>query len=390
MKWRKIIRIIIILIIITPVIMWLVWLISPKKKLVIAIIDKTVLSAPGQEHISLDWILHYEKYSKTRTKLYKVKSDYFGFDPGNGKQFLLKGLENLDKDKLVMLSNLCDATYFTDTYGIYSNEWGRHVSLTAPSGKIYGGMSSEDMNFLEAMKNKGKLIITEYNDIGSPTTPEIRSRFESLFGVHWTGWVAKYFNDLDTSRNKELPEWLIRNYREQHDGKWPFHRSGIAFVSLTDQVEILENKTDLLKPVPQILTFQYGQKQFDLPRRMKYPYWMDIITFNDSVNHAIAAYEIYPNQKGKKLLQQYGLPERFPAVVMHNGKDYKFYYLCGDYSDNPIVYSTSYLKGITALDWLFYDQSKPDERKSFFWKFYRPMITHILKDYYKELKDNKR
>lgn len=368
-----------------PIVAWLIWLLSPKRKLVVAIIDKTELSDFGQERISLNWVLNYERFTKTRTKLYDFQNDYYGFSPLKNGKYRLKGLENFSNDQIEQLSELSDATFFTDTYGVYNNEWNSHINMNERSVKIYGGMSSQDITFLEKMKAKKKLIFAEFNDIASPTSPEIRSQFEALFGVHWTGWVARYFENLDTSTNKEIPRWLIKNYLVQHKNSWPFHKDGIGFVNQNDQVEILEAESDLINPVPQIRTFKYGQEHFNLPHLMKYPYWLDIMTYNDSINHAISAYEIHTTTKGAKILQQNNIPDKFAAVIMHNRKDYKFYYFCGDFTDNPIRHLSSYFKGVPFISPIFYDASIPDERKSFFWLFYRPMVTNILNDYYKEL-----
>ncbi|MGF7230625.1 hypothetical protein [Arachidicoccus sp.] len=372
-------------IILAPILAWLIWLFSPKRKLVIAIIDKTELNKNGQERISLDWILNYEKFTKTRTKLYNAGDDYYGFDPKKNGRYRLKGLENFTNDQIEQLSEISDATFFTDTYGVYNNEWDGHIKMDERSVKIYGGMSSQDMAYLEKMKARKKLILAEFNDIGSPTSSEIRSQFETLFGVHWTGWVARYFENLDTSQNKEIPRWLIKNYLQQHGNKWPFHKGGIGFVNQNDQIEILGSETDLTNPVPQIRTFKYGQEKFNLPHFIKYSYWLDIMTYNDSINHAISAYEIHTTRKGAKILQQNNIPDKFAAVIMHNQKDYKFYYFCGDFTDNPIKHRSSYFKGIPFISPLFYDVSNPNERKSFFWQYYRPMVTKILDDYYKEL-----
>lgn len=368
-----------------PFVAWAIWLFTPKRKMVVAIIDKTEITNKGQERISLDWMLNYEKFTKTTTKLYSSTNDYFGFEPLEGTQYRLKGLENFSNDQLEQLSNICDVAYFTDTYGVYNNDLNSHINFNERSQKIYGGMSSQDISFLEKMKRKKKLILAEFNDIGSPTSAEIRSQFESLFAVHWTGWVARYFENLDTTANKEIPRWLIRNYLQQHSHEWPFLNSGIAFVNQNDQVEILSSESDLENTVPQIRTFEYGQKHLNLPHFMKYPYWLDIMTYNDSINHAVAAYEIYTTTKGANILRQNGIPDKFPAVIMHNKKDYKFYYFCGDFCDNPIQHITSYFKGVPFFSWLFYDSSIPDERKSFFWKYYRPMVTKIFNDYYEEI-----
>ena len=249
---------------------------------------------------------------------------------------------------------------------------------TERSNLIYGGMSAQDIEFLQDMKDRHKLIITEFNTIGSPTNADNRNKFEKMFGMHWTGWTARYFDSFDTARNKELPHWLVGNYKKQHGQKWPFHKAGLAFVNNDDQIVVLEDSTHLTDPVPHIISFGYGQKVLSLPERMKYPFWFDIITPSLAVNHAVSRFDISLNAAGRAELKKYNIPATFPAIIMHKDKDYQFYYFSGDFCDNPIGMGTSYLRGISLFRWLFYNSDDPAERKSFFWTFYRPMMTHIL------------
>ena len=109
---------------------------------------------------------------------------------------------------------------------------------------VYGGMSRQDLYLLQQMRANHKLIITEFNCLASPTSPAVRSGYEISFGIKWTGWIGRYFNSFDTTKNKELPSWLVKNYKNQHKGAWPFLKSGIAFVNSDDKVVILENETD--------------------------------------------------------------------------------------------------------------------------------------------------
>ena len=62
---KKLLKGFIFLIIALPLIMWLAWFLTPNTTLVLAIVDKTVLTKKGQEHISLNWVLNHEKYTKT-------------------------------------------------------------------------------------------------------------------------------------------------------------------------------------------------------------------------------------------------------------------------------------------------------------------------------------
>ncbi|WP_285009141.1 hypothetical protein [Pedobacter faecalis] len=378
MSKKKIIGIALLLVLLLPLWMWLAWALSSKTKLVAAIVDKTVLTRRGQEHLSLTWILNHERFTKTRTKPYQIAEDYFGFFPLDNEKYRLKGLERFSEEQLAQLSNDADIAYYTDTYGIFNNEWRQHGDEKERSGLIYGGLSEQDMNFLRLMKAKRKLIITEFNTIGSPTNTSERHSFEKLFAMRWTGWTGRFFESLDTNRNKELPGWLIRNYKRDNNNRWPFQKSGIAFVSESDQVVILEDSTHMTMPLPHIVSTEEGANKLGLPRRVKYPFWFDVVVPDRKINKEMASFEIGLNHHGRRVLDQHHLPHRFPAVLSHDGPDYRFFYFCGDFSDNQVSITSSYFKGIGFFKWLFYNSDNPMERSSFFWNFYRPMVTNIL------------
>ena len=365
--------------------MFISWLLITKRPLVVAIIDKTVLTKNGQEHISLNWILTQEKFSKNGRELYDPERDYFGFFPGNNESFQIKGLESLSNNSLKELSNETEVVYNTDSYGIYRNEWYKVGEDKERSGIIYGGMSKKDLFFLQQMKAKHKLIITEFNCLGSPTDTMIRKRFENDFGIHWTGWIGRYFDSFDTVSNKELPHWLINNYRLQHKGIWPFHNSGIAFIHSNDQIVILEKGTHLNKELPYIFVNKEGMQHYGLPDKMNYSFWFDILTVDSTYNSVMANYKIDVNENGKEELNINHIPLVFPAITKHINTDYRFFYFSGDFCDNPITLTTSYFKGINAFKWFLYNTRDPQERNSFFWLFYRPLVTTILNDYYNYL-----
>ena len=382
---RKIILILIIALVLLPLWMWVAWLLTPKKKMVLAIVDKTEINNSGQEHVSLNWVLNHERFTKTSEEPYHVSRDYFGFFPLQKEAFRVKGLERFTTPQLEQLSNDCSAVYVTDTYGVFSNEWYARKNATERSGIVYGGMSQQDIQLLGKMKEKHKLIITEFNSIGSPTTPVIRQQFENMFGLKWSGWIGRYFETFDTTLNKELPRWLIGNYLAQNNGKWPFTKPGIAFVSDKDEVVILEENTHLLNPLPHIITTPAAQKEYDLPERIKYSFWFDVVAADSSINTVAAKFLIEANKAGADLLSRHGLSASFPAVIFHKKQDYQFYYFCADFCDNPVSMFASYFKGISFFKFLFYDEADAMERKSFFWKYYRPLLTKILHDHYSTL-----
>jgi hypothetical protein len=113
---------------------------------------------------------------------------------------------------------------------------------------------------------------------------------------------------------------------------------------------------------------------------MKYPFWFDIIS-TSSKNKVVSTYKLSTNQQGKALLKQYGIPETFPAAIEHDSADYKFHYFSGDFCDNPIGMKSAKFKWIEYFD-IFSYQASAQERISFFWDYYRPMIKVILSSHY--------
>lgn len=369
-----------------PFLMMLVWYLTPNRKLLIAIVDKTVVQYPGQEHISLHWVLNQEKFTKNKSERYDPDIDYFGFFPMDKEKYKLKGLERFDSAQLADLSKTADAAYITDAYGVFRNEWFKVGDVKDRSGLVYGGMSKQDLLFLKIMKAKKKLIITEFNSIGSPTDTSIRRQFEEIFGMKWSGWIGRYFETFDTTINKELPQWLIKNYQRTHKNQWPFKKSGIALIHAgNDQVVILENETHLQRALPFIYSTKKAMDHYGIPESIKYSFWFDIISVDHKQNEVLSNFDISVNNNGAKELAKYNIPQRFPAITAHLNNDYRFFYFSADFCDNPVSLNSSYFKGIGYFKWMMYTRGEPLERKSFFWNLYRPLLITILNDYYRSL-----
>jgi len=73
------------------------------------------------------------------------------------------------------------------------------------------------------------------------------------------------------------------------------------------------------------------------------------------------------------------VPNEFPAVIEHKDK-YWMHYYAGDFADNPFNENTAFFKGVEMVDVLIYDGS-PISREKFFWRFYSPIVTSMIKQY---------
>ena len=249
-------------------------------------------------------------------------------------------------------------------------------------------MSEQDIQLLGMMKAKHKLIISEFNTIGSPTSEKIRGDFENLFGLKWSGWIGRYFSSFDTLNNTDLPKWIVSNYKKNNNEKWPFHHAGIVFINTDEKVVILEEEAnELSSALPIIYTDNNGQKKYGLPRQTAYPYWFEVMQYDSLLNKPIAIFNLNTNDAGKEILRKNHIPNQFPAILVHNNLDYQFYYFTGNFCNNPISMNSSYFKGAGIVNSLFYPSGKESNSRNFFWNFYRPLMTEITSGYYESLKN---
>ena len=359
----------------------LVWYLIPAASMGVVVFDKTVPSQNFQEHQSLHWLLNHFKFTKSDGNIFDESKDYFGFFPAKEKgEYKIEDLSGQTESQKQRVLDQTSLVYFADTYGVYENDL-REVPSPLPSKKIYGGMDTMDMKFLKQAYDAEIDIIAEFNTIASPTKNEVRRDFEELAGIKWTGWIARYFDELDTLLNDELPPWLVASYRRQHQEMWDFSGPAMVFLHENGQIEILEDEVEVKNTVPNIMSSLKSQKAYGIPEIVKYPYWIDII-FVSRDYEVISYYDLAPTEAGIKKLSELGLPRYFPAVVMKKNGAGRFYYFCGDFADNPVSGSLFNFYGIEKLWRMFLHSEDYSQRNSFFWNFYYPLMGNILKDTY--------
>jgi hypothetical protein len=340
---------------------WL-WQLQPSKKLNVLIMDKTVPNQSYREHKGLVWILNNAKYFKNGKQPYSNTTDYKGFEPEKGQKYRIAPLpKNL---------NQYDLIYLTDQYGVYNKDFYSQNLSGTRSSKIYGGLTSSDVNQLEKslISSKRKTLIAEFNTFASPTAAKPREEISNLLNLDWSGWIGRYFPDLN---NSEVPKWVKDNY-EKENKKWSFSGEGFVFVSSSNYIVVI-GKADLKDSGLQFQLTKNGKKHFSSELDGKYQYWFDIISPRNP-NEVLASYKLPVSNKAKDELAGYGIPTNFPAVIYHENAKYSSYYFSGDYADEgevPQIYQT---KGFDAWKRTFVDKN------SFYWEAYVPMMKDILKN----------
>ncbi|MCA0983839.1 hypothetical protein LCL89_07175 [Halobacillus yeomjeoni] len=333
---------------------FLSWQFDSKKALSVAVMDKTVPQNDYREHKGLYWVLDHKKVRDPSGESYQLESDYYGYDP-----------EEYQGDESFEIPDPVDLIYVADTYGVYDKDL-QGNPLGERSELLYGGLTIYEWNQIMMNKTDENTLIVEFNSLASPTNPSVRKLVEKNLGITWTGWIGRYFKELDDG---EVPVWLRENWERQHDQEWKFKGKGLAFVNDHDYVIVLPSED-----VHDKVQFKWEKEARSLyPDAVdgEYGYWFDIIQPTEEVD-VEARYELAISPKAEELLEDNGIPASFPAIL-HN-KERKTYYFAGDYAD----VGEDYYARWSMPSWYKHVNSFFNADDAFFWKVYAPLMESII------------
>ena len=116
-----------------PVINFLRWSFQTKKPMDVIILDKTVPTLERINHKSLSWVLTNERFVKKNKSSYSYRKDYFGFFPTRPLREKQYKLNNLRLSDIMKVVDKTDALYYTDTYGVFFNDWYKGINKSRRS-----------------------------------------------------------------------------------------------------------------------------------------------------------------------------------------------------------------------------------------------------------------
>jgi hypothetical protein len=186
------------------------------------------------KHKGLFFLLNQLKYTKLSGASYDLREDYFGFSPNKkNKSYDIKPLPKNYDDY--------DVIYLADSHGVYEEDlpWVEKERESSRSKKVYGGLEEREwLDIVNRLVKKEKsLFIAEYNAFASPTERIVRESMTNYLGVNWSGWLGRYFDELNFHKNKEIPQWIITEFGET----WDYSGPGFILVNDIDfQVLVLE------------------------------------------------------------------------------------------------------------------------------------------------------
>jgi hypothetical protein len=337
----------------------LVWSARPAHHAKIVILDKTIPFRNYREHAAFSWLLHALKVVAPSGRYYQEGRDYLGYDPIHKRG---RTLTSADLDG-------ADCLFIADTYGVYKGDYARpgDVAALERSPEIYGGMNADEAAAVRDYARRGGLAIAEFNAFASPTEDGPRATLESVFGTHWTRWVARYWPDL--GNDEEVPQWLRRDYLRRYGEELEHHGSALIFVHEDDDIVVLRPGVDIERDVLVMRRTDAGDP--DWPPRARYVYWLDVVEPAGAT--VVYEYSVAATEAGARQLEAHGLPRTFPAVLHGAGNAW---YFAGDFVDTAAELGDPERAGLLA--WRRLTRADLDTDESVLWGFYYPVLERLL------------
>jgi hypothetical protein len=355
---------------------WTAYLVRPSHRLSVVVLDKTVPFKNRFEHRSLYWLLGYLKVVKADGTPYDLDRDYLGAFPGP-----VPG-DPPERTRDLTAADVAGArlVYLADTYGVYRKDLDAGAEEKAAlerSEKIYGGLTVAEATAVEGAASGGKILIAEFNTLGSPTDADARAILEGALGVRWTRWIGRYFTHLDD--DGEVPRWMRRDYEREWGKPWTFQGPGYVLMQDDDHCEVLRVGFEA-DHVGLSIDAEPGSEEALGGARsgVPYPYWFDIVQ-DGPETHRLASFRWHLTPAGKARLVARGLPEAFPAVTRRTypGGGAAWYF-AGDFADNPMDPRPVPFAGYLGLRSVLERYKLAPSETAFYWEFYAPLMRGIL------------
>lgn len=338
------------------------WLLKPTHDLRVQVVDKTVPLTSYREHARLMWLLSQAKVRTPEGRLLWNKArDYVGYDPATAETTDLRDTDVENKDLL----------YIADTYGVYQLDFRGKDAARNPvehlelNPKLYGGLNVKEIEVIERFVRAGGRLICEFNSFASPTAGDVRRRMEKLLHLHWTGWVGRWQHDLSDYR--EIAEWIRRRWEAQFQRPWDLVGPGLIFVHESGRVLVLREGLEVAAGDPMFL--QFGES------KLPYHYWFDVV-LAERPEDVRGTFHLTVTEPGRKLIEHFGIPEAFPAVL--HDDEFRYAYFAGDYADQDTSIDPPFVGGITTLRRWMAQAGLIHDALRLTWQVYVPTMERML------------
>jgi hypothetical protein len=371
---KRLIALLLLLLLFVAPSLW--WRVTPLREHRVLIVDKTLPRPEWREHERVTWWLTHRRVTSPRgDSLWDATRDYLGYDPTAKRGTDLSDAA-LDSVNLV---------YIADAYGVYAGDYlvdddtSTHAELE-PSQRIYGGMTSDEVEALTRYVARGGSVVAEFNTLEEPTSGTAAGEaLGALLGVRYQRWLGRWYANLESS--DEIPQWMRERYERVYWKPWDFSGAGIVIFSETEDRIVVVSASEFTADWP--ITLEVEDTDDPLVRgvRSGQPYWYWVTGTEPTDSGSVLAwYDFHVTGEAKRRLERSGFAARFPAIVRHKGSGMRAYF-AGDFADVGV--RPPPLMRTRGLDWLgrYQDrEKKPGMQGRFFWGVTLPLWDAMLSE----------
>ncbi len=375
-RWpvKRLLSLLILLVLLATPSIW--WSQTPLRNHRVLIVNKTLPHPEWREHERLHWWLSHRRVASPRNdELWDPARDYIGYDP-----IAQRGTDITDQ-----ALDSVNLVYIADAYGVYAGDYlvagdTSTQSRIEPSARIYGGVTTDEVDALARFIARGGNVVAEFNTLEEPTSSTVASdALGALLGVRYQRWLGRWYADLQS--DDEIPRWMRERYERVYWKPWAFNGAGIVmFAENSDRIVVIDS-SEFTSPWP--ITVEVEETDDPLVRNVRggQPYWFWVAaTEPTDSGRVLAWYELHITDGAKRRLEAMGFSARFPAVVRHSGSGVRAYF-AGDFADVGV--RPPPLMRTRGLDWFgrySAREKKPGVQKRFFWRVTIPLWDAMLSE----------
>ncbi len=369
MKTTRILIIVVLVIVIIPLIGYAGWMLTKGESLEVFVVNKSMTNYRGSENRAMNSVLNKQKILTAGNRLYNLKVDHYGLMWDNGDyRIKFPRLNELDR-----AAEISDVVYYADASGITTSD--TRVLEEGEEDRIeYGGLNNTDYTFIRKLIGTGKPVVVECSFFGPPTEPLIRYNMEQLTDVYYVGWSGKYVKDL--AREPDLSAGINWQelYRDYTGNNWTFRGPGIILMNKdAARILVLEEGRGIQTADGLIVSTEKAIESFGLPEAVNYSGWFTLL--HPGRNEVFSEFRLNPSEEGKQMLNEFGIPETFPALIH---VEENLYFLAGDFGKcrSSKVLPRLWVLG-SALEHI---KSNSKNASSFFYSYFQPFMNTIIED----------
>lgn len=367
MKAIKVLIIVALVIIVLPLLGYAGWLIKKGQPLEIFIVNKSMIEYQGSENKALNYMLNGEKVLASGNRIYDMKLDHFGLHWNQGDYHI-----NYPRLKEVnRTAEKYDLVYYADACGIRKSQI-EDLSENETDKIEYGGINNTDYNLIKEVWAYGKPLVLECGFFGTPTEPLVRYNLEQMIDIYYGGWMGKYVIDLSADADM-LPGFDWKELFSEFTGSsWSAAGPGIVMINMeARRIFVLKEGEHIQTSEGLIFTDDKASSEYGMSSVVNYQGWFTIL--HPGRNRVLSEFRLNPTTSGMEVLNEFGVPSSFPALIKAPGN---LYYLTGDFgkSRTNILFSKVLLIG-GIFDKI---KHRSNKAKNFFYSYYQPFMSTIV------------